>query len=58
MLSLLVYPRIDVRQLFVRFSGVKLDSLEARLHPVEQLDKRTPRGKSRLGADHHGRVID
>jgi hypothetical protein len=45
---LLIYPRIYVRQLFMRFRRVKLDSLEARLRPVEQLDKRTPRGKSRL----------
>jgi hypothetical protein len=37
---------------------VKLDFLEALLRPVEQLDKRTPRGKSRLGADYHGRMID
>jgi hypothetical protein len=37
---------------------VKLDSLEARLRPVEQLDRRTLRGKSRLDADHQGRVID
>jgi hypothetical protein len=27
---------------------MKLDSLEAQLRPVEQLDKRTPRGKSSL----------
>jgi hypothetical protein len=47
-----------VRQLFVGFCRVKLDSLEARLRPFEQLDKRTPRGKSRLGADHQGCVID
>jgi hypothetical protein len=33
-----------VRQLFLIFSRVKLDSLEAQLRPVEQLDKRTPRG--------------
>jgi hypothetical protein len=39
-------------------SRVQLDSLEARLRPVEQPDKRTPRGTSGLGADHHGRVID
>jgi hypothetical protein len=32
----------------LRFSRVKLDSLEARLRPVEQLDKRTPRGTSSL----------
>jgi hypothetical protein len=38
--------------------GVKLDSLEARLRQVEQPDKRTPRGTSGLGADHHGRVND
>ena len=38
--------------------GVKLDYLEARPCPVEHLDMRTPRGKSRLGADHQGRVID
>jgi hypothetical protein len=38
--------------------GVQLDSLEARLRPVEQPDKRTPRGTSGLAADHHGRVID
>ena len=41
-----------------KFSRVQLDSLEARLRPVEQPDKRTPRGKSGLGAGHHGRVID
>jgi hypothetical protein len=35
-------------QLLLRFSRVKLDSLEARLRPVEQLDKRTPRGTSSL----------
>jgi hypothetical protein len=40
-----------------QFAWVKLDFLEARLRPVEQLDKRTPRGKSRLGADHQGSVI-
>jgi hypothetical protein len=51
-------PRIYVRQLFMRFRRVPLDFLEAQLRPVEQLDKRTPRGKSRLGADHQGRVID
>jgi hypothetical protein len=36
---LLIYPRMYVRLLFVRFSRVKLDSLEARLRPVEQLDR-------------------
>jgi len=45
-------------QLLLQFSRVQLDSLEARLRPVEQPDKRTPRGTSGLGADHHGRVID
>jgi hypothetical protein len=38
--------------------GVKLVALEAPLRPVEQLDRRTSRGKSNLGADHHGCVID
>jgi hypothetical protein len=42
-----------VRRLFLIFSRAKLDSLEALLRPVEQLDKPTPRGTSRLGADHH-----
>ena len=45
-------------QLSVHFCRVQLDSLEAQLRPVEQLDKRTPRGTSSLGADHQGRVID
>jgi len=45
-------------RLFCELSRVQLDSLEARLRPVEQPDKRTPRGTSGLGADHHGRVID
>jgi hypothetical protein len=36
---LLIYPRIYVRQLFVRFNRVKLDYLVARLRPVEQLDR-------------------
>jgi len=36
---LLPYPRMYVRQLFVRFSRVKLEFLEAQLRPVEQLDK-------------------
>jgi hypothetical protein len=62
-------------QLFIQFSRVKLDSLEAQLRPVEHLDRRPPwtaEGrtmqeywagapvveKSRLGADHHGRVSD
>jgi hypothetical protein len=34
--------------------GVPLDFLEARLRPVEQPDKPTPRGTSGLGADHQG----
>jgi hypothetical protein len=38
----LIYPRMYVRQLFIRFSGSiymgGLDSLEALLRPVEQLD--------------------
>jgi hypothetical protein len=42
----------------MRFSRVKLDSLEARLRPVEQLDKWTPRGTSSLGAGHHGGASD
>jgi len=41
-----------------QFTWVKLVFLEALLHPVEQLDKLTPGGKSRLGADYHGRMID
>ena len=45
-------------RLFCELSRVQLDSLEARLRPVEQPDKRTPRGTSGLGADHHVRVID
>jgi hypothetical protein len=36
---LLSFPRIYVRQLFMRFRRVKLDSLEAQLRPVEQLDR-------------------
>ena len=48
LICLLTYPRMYVRQLFLIFSRVKLDLLEARLRPVEQLDMRTPRGKSRL----------
>jgi hypothetical protein len=55
---LLIYPHMYVRQLFLIFSRVKLQFLEAQLRPVEQLDMRTPRGKSRLGDDHQGRVID
>jgi hypothetical protein len=39
---LLIYPRMYVRQLFLIFSRVKLDLLEARLRPVEQLDRRPP----------------
>jgi hypothetical protein len=39
---LLPYPRRYVRRLSCEFSRVKLDSLEARHHPVEQLDKRPP----------------
>jgi hypothetical protein len=31
-------------QLSAQFCRVQLDSLEAQLRPVEQLDKRTPRG--------------
>ena len=42
MLFLMLYPRIYVRQLFLIFRRVKLDSLEAQLRPVEQLDKRPP----------------
>jgi hypothetical protein len=37
-----------VRRLFLIFSRVKLDFLEALLRPVEQLDKPTPRGTSSL----------
>ena len=37
---------------------VQLDYLEAQLRPVEQPDKRTPRGKSGLSVDHQGCVID
>jgi hypothetical protein len=40
---LLPYPRMYVRQLFMRFRRVKLESLEAQLRPVEQLDKRPHR---------------
>jgi hypothetical protein len=36
---LLIYPRMYARQLFLRFRRVKLDSLEAQIRPVEQLDK-------------------
>jgi hypothetical protein len=35
---LLSYPRIYVRQLFLIFSRVKLEFLEAQLRPIEQLD--------------------
>jgi hypothetical protein len=45
-------------QLLLQFSRVQWDFLEARLRPVEQLDKWTPRGMSGLGANHHGRVND
>jgi hypothetical protein len=45
---LLTYPRLKARQLPGEFSRVKLGSLEARLRPVEQLDRLTPRGKLRL----------
>jgi hypothetical protein len=38
----LLYPRPKARQLFLILRRVKLDFLEARLHPVEQLDKRPP----------------
>jgi len=37
---------------------VKLDFLEAQLRQFEQLDMGTPRGKSRLSANHQGCVID
>jgi hypothetical protein len=40
-------------QLLRKFSRVQLDSLEAQLRPVEQLDR-----EPSLGAYHHGRVID
>jgi hypothetical protein len=36
---LLLYPRIYVRRLFLIFSRVTLDFLEATLRPVEQLEK-------------------
>jgi hypothetical protein len=39
---LLPYPRMYVRRLSLKFSRVKLDSLEARLRPVKQLDKQPP----------------
>jgi hypothetical protein len=61
-------------QLFIQFSRVKLDSLEAKLRPVEHLDKATAMAegrtmqeyragapvveKSRLGEALHGRVSD
>jgi hypothetical protein len=41
---LLIYLRIYVCQLSGEFRRVKLDSLEARLHPVEQLDKEVELG--------------
>jgi hypothetical protein len=37
------YPRMTVRRLFLIFNRVKLDSLEAQLRPVEQLDRRPTR---------------
>jgi hypothetical protein len=37
--KLLTYPRLKARQLFMKFRRVKLDYLEAQLHPVEQLDR-------------------
>jgi hypothetical protein len=41
-----------------QMTRVKLVFLEAPLRPVEQPDKRTPRGTSGLGAYHHGCVSD
>jgi hypothetical protein len=59
---LLLFPPLKFQQKNGLFLGqmawVKLVFLEARLRPVEQPDKRTPRGTSGLGAEHHGRVID
>jgi hypothetical protein len=36
---LLPYPRLKARQLSCEFSRVKQDSSEARLRPVEQIDR-------------------
>jgi hypothetical protein len=47
-----------VIRLLLQFSRGQLDSLEARLRSVEQLDKRTPRGTSGFGANHRGRIND
>jgi hypothetical protein len=41
-----------------RLPEVKLVFVAASQHPAEQLDMRTPRGKSRLSSYHQGCVFD